>query len=206
MTTFQSFFATRLLRAELPSRVATSLNSELVAAIDAIRDADIAGREWSHAHGYPGYTSYASLDDLPSRDPSFGALAERLEGFAKAFAEDQAWALGRAKLRLDAMWINVLPPGGFHSGHIHPGSVISGTYYVAVPAGAPALRIEDPRLGLMMGAPPRAISSDPALNAFQLVTPEPGTVLMWESWLRHEVPLNQSRKERISISFNYSWE
>ena len=32
-----------------------------------------------------------------------------------------------------------------------------------------------------------------------------GTVLLWESWLRHEVPLNQSAEERISVSFNYRW-
>ncbi|MEI7573769.1 MAG: putative 2OG-Fe(II) oxygenase, partial [Phenylobacterium sp.] len=27
----------------------------------------------------------------------------------------------------------------------------------------------------------------------------------WESWLRHEVPPNQARTPRISISFNYAW-
>jgi uncharacterized protein (TIGR02466 family) len=36
--------------------------------------------------------------------------------------------------------------------------------------------------------------------------PVPGTVLLWESWLRHEVPLNEAESERISISFNYSWQ
>jgi uncharacterized protein (TIGR02466 family) len=28
---------------------------------------------------------------------------------------------------------------------------------------------------------------------------------MWESWLRHEVPLNQAEEDRISVSFNYAW-
>jgi uncharacterized protein (TIGR02466 family) len=28
---------------------------------------------------------------------------------------------------------------------------------------------------------------------------------MWESWLRHEVPANAAKQERISISFNYAW-
>jgi uncharacterized protein (TIGR02466 family) len=32
-----------------------------------------------------------------------------------------------------------------------------------------------------------------------------GDVLLWESWLRHEVPMNMSEEERISVSFNYGW-
>ncbi len=30
-----------------------------------------------------------------------------------------------------------------------------------------------------------------------------GSVLLWESWLRHEVPAGTAKDERISISFNY---
>ncbi|WP_459251352.1 putative 2OG-Fe(II) oxygenase [Phenylobacterium sp.] len=36
-------------------------------------------------------------------------------------------------------------------------------------------------------------------------TPAPGTVFLWESWLRDEVPPNRARTPRISISFNYAW-
>ena len=37
----------------------------------------------------------------------------------------------------------------------------------------------------------------------QEFAPQPGSVLLWESWLRHEVPVGTSKAERISISFNY---
>ena len=33
---------------------------------------DKAGRSWSRANNYPGYTSYASLNDLPTRASVFG--------------------------------------------------------------------------------------------------------------------------------------
>jgi uncharacterized protein (TIGR02466 family) len=36
------------------------------------------------------------------------------------------------------------------------------------------------------------------------VEPVPGTVLLWESWLRHEVVQNTARGQRISVSFNYA--
>jgi uncharacterized protein (TIGR02466 family) len=83
--------------------------------------------------------------------------------------------------------------------------VISGTCYVAVPPGAGALRLEDPRLPLMMAAPPRRAEAEESRRAFVYLQPEPGTVLMWESWLRHEVTPNAGKAERISISFNYGW-
>jgi uncharacterized protein (TIGR02466 family) len=33
----------------------------------------------------------------------------------------------------------------------------------------------------------------------------PGQLVLFESWLRHEVAANRSAAERVSISFNYSW-
>jgi uncharacterized protein (TIGR02466 family) len=32
-----------------------------------------------------------------------------------------------------------------------------------------------------------------------------GEVLLWESRLRHEVPMNLAEEERVSVSFNYEW-
>ena len=53
--------------------------------------------------------------------------------------------------------------------------------------------------------PPRLADAPAEQQSFVYLTPEPGTVLMWESWLRHEVPANAAKRERISISFNYGW-
>ena len=108
---------------------------------DACRDLaaeDRAGRAWSKEHGYRGYTSYASLDDLPIRDPRFGDLVRLLDRHVATFARACGFELGK-KLKLDSLWVNVLKPGGTHSGHIHPHSVVSGTVYVAVPPGSGAL-------------------------------------------------------------------
>jgi len=182
-----------------------NFRAELEAGCRMLAAEDAAGRAWSRAHGYGGYTSYASLDDLPTRASVFGELKTRLDRHAAAFARELAFDLGRRRLKLDSLWVNVLKPGAAHSGHIHPHSVISGTVYVATPKGASALRLEDPRLPLMMAAPPRRPDAPQAAQAFVYLQPEPGTVLMWESWLRHEVPANQARTERISLSFNYGW-
>jgi uncharacterized protein (TIGR02466 family) len=199
-------FATPILEASLSTHPSfENFRAELEAACRMLAAEDAAGRAWCKANGYGGYTSYASLDDLPTRASVFGELKTLLERQARAFAKDLAFDLKGGRLKLDSMWVNVLKPGAAHSGHIHPHSVISGTVYVATPPGASALKLEDPRLPLMMAAPPRLSEAPETARPFVYLTPEPGTVLMWESWLRHEVPANRAKTERISISFNVGW-
>src|SRR6185295_16622312 len=109
----------------------------------------------------------------------------KLDRHAAAFAQSLGFDLGpRGRLRMDSLWVNILKPGAAHSGHIHPHSVISGTYYVETPPGASALKLEDPRLPLMMAAPPRTADAPEAARTFVYLQPAAGTFYLWESWLR----------------------
>jgi uncharacterized protein (TIGR02466 family) len=195
-----SLFATRLHEAELAD---DRLLGELAHSIRTLAADDEAGRRWSQEHRYAGYTSYASLNDLPRRDPAFGELAKILTRHASQFTRDAAFDLQR-KPRLDSLWVNLLKSGGHHSGHIHPHSIISGTLYVEVPKGSGAIRFEDPRLPLMMAAPQRTEDAPEDLRAFVTIEPRSGLLLMWESWLRHEVLPGTGRGERLSLSFNFA--
>ncbi|MEH3104095.1 MAG: TIGR02466 family protein [Sphingomonas phyllosphaerae] len=177
-------------------------DADLLADLDtscrALADEDVAGKRWSKAHGYRGYTSYASLNDLPMRDPVFADLKKLLDRHVAAFAKEAGFDLGGRRLKLDSLWVNVMKPGGTHSGHLHPHSVVSGTFYVAVPEGSGALKLEDPRLPMLMAAPPRD-------GTFVYAEPRDGALFLWESWLRHEVMTSTAKAERISVSFNYRW-
>jgi uncharacterized protein (TIGR02466 family) len=196
----RSLFATRFYEGQLQD---ATLVAELEEACRALATEDLAGRRWCRAHGYRGYTSYASLNDLPRRDPRFDDLKRALAEHVAALAADCAMDLGGRKLKLDSMWANVLKPGGAHSGHIHPHSVVSGTVYVAVPPCSGALKLEDPRLPMLMAAPPRREDAPEPLKTFVYAEPNAGDVFLWESWLRHEVVPGSGKGERISISFNY---
>jgi uncharacterized protein (TIGR02466 family) len=198
----ETLFATPLYRAELAR--ARALNAELEKTCLLIAREDRAGRRWAKEHGYRGYTSYASLDDLLTRAPVFEELAKRIDTHVRDFARRLQFDLGGRRLARDSLWINVMDQGGAHAGHIHPHSAISGTYYVALPKGAASIRFEDPRLGLMMSAPPRRAKAARANRTFVTVAPRPGTMLLWESFLRHDVPYNEARGKRISVSFNYA--
>ena len=169
-----------------------------------LEDEDEAGNDWCDSEGYDGYTSYASLDDLPERFPEIAELKAFLDSEAEAYARDLHWDMQDQTLELNGLWVNILGESGSHSGHIHPGSVISGTYYVTIPEEAGQLKFEDPRLAFMMAAPQPEEDAPEAARRFVYVTPTQGHAMFWESWLRHEVMPNRSDIPRLSISFNYA--
>ena len=196
----QSLFATEVYREDITS---AKLVHDLGEAAHGLARDDRAGLAWSVAHGYPGYTSYASINDLHAQVPAFARLAKAVDRHALAFTKALHWNLRGTKPRCDTMWVNVMPEGGSHTSHLHANAVISGTFYVAVPEGAGPIVFEDPRLAMKMAAPPLKASAPRAAKTHVSEHPAAGTLLLWESWLRHEVPLNRAGGERISVSFNY---
>jgi len=196
-----ALFPTLLYRAE--ARGAARLNLELAAAALELARDDRAGQRWCAKHGYGGYTSYASIADLSERFPAFARLERMIDGHAARFARALHWDLRGGRPICDSMWVNVLSQGGSHTSHLHTNAVLSGTYYVTIPEGSAPIVFEDPRHALMMAAPPRKTSAPREVQTNVSEKARPGTLLLWESWLRHEVPLNRAERERISVSFNY---
>ena len=190
----ERLFPTLLYRAEVPD--AAKLNIDLEDAALALRQHDRHGLRWCEKQGYSGYTSYASINDLADRSAPFAKLEKIIHAHAASFAKLLLWKLRGGKPRCDSMWVNVLPQGGSHTSHIHTNAVISGTYYVNAPEGASPVVFEDPRHAMMMAAPPRQA------GIYESRVPKAGTLMLWESWRRHEVPMNRAASERISISFN----
>jgi len=206
MSKISSLFVTRLYHAAISEFGKAPDTAELEATCLSTAEDDEAGQKWCEENDFPGYTSYSSLDDLAWRFPIFKDLVKSLDKHVAAFSQDLEFNLNDKKLKMDSLWINILPEGGIHTSHLHPHSVISGTIYVAMPKGTSAIKFEDPRLPMMMAAPTRKSNARDELRNFLYITPEVGDVLLWESWLRHEVPMNMASEDRISVSFNYGWE
>ena len=198
--TSRALFPTLLYEADLGDE---ALLADLAYSIRTLAQDDAAGRRWSREKGYKGYTSYASLDDLPRRDPAFTDLAKLLVKHATTFATELAFDLPR-KPRLDSLWVNLLRGPGHHSSHLHPHSILSGTLYVEVPPNAGAIRFEDPRLTQQMAAPPRRPDAPEDRHPFVTIAPRVGQLLLWESYLRHEVLPGTAKADRLSISFNFA--
>jgi uncharacterized protein (TIGR02466 family) len=82
---------------------------------------------------------------------------------------------------------------------------VSGTYYLQVPKGSPGIKFEDPRLERFMAAPLRKTRARRENRAWVTFPAAKGRLVLFESWLRHEVVPNAVEAERISVSFNYNW-
>jgi uncharacterized protein (TIGR02466 family) len=200
----RALFPTLIYRAPL-TRTPERFNRTLLDECQALAASDAAGRRWSAKNYLGGYTSYGSLDRLHLVSSVFAGLARRLDPHVKAFARSLEVDLRGCTLAITDCWLNVMPAGVAHSGHLHPTSFISGTYYVQTPSGSPALKFEDPRLSKMMAAPPRQAKAAKAMRSFVEYPAEAGTLILFESWLRHEVPPGEIDGERVSISVNYAW-
>lgn len=193
----KALFPTLIYHAALTTAGSARFDRTLADECQALAASDTAGAKWSDRHYLGGYTSYGSLDRLHLVSSVFAGLARRLDRHVKGFARDLRYDLRGRTIAMTDCWLNVMPAGVVHSLHLHPTSFISGTYYVQVPKGAGALKFEDPRLSSMMAAPPRP--------SFVSIPAKAGDVILFESWLRHEVPPARYAGERISISFNYAW-
>jgi uncharacterized protein (TIGR02466 family) len=200
----QALFPTLIYSAPLRARGARAFNTELADECRKIRDHDRAGRRWSRENYPGGYTSYGSMDRLHRFSSTFDQLRARIDHHIAAFARALHWELQRgSKLEMTDCWINIMERGAAHGSHLHPQSVISGTYHVQVPPGSPGLKFEDPRLAQMIAAPPRRRSAPIQQRPHVTYPARAGQVILFESWLRHEVPSHRASGERISVSFNY---
>jgi len=197
MTGFETLFPTRLYSARISSPRGLAQTCLGIAAEDK------AGQRWARDHNYGGYTSYASLNDLTTRATVFAELEKLIARHVAVFARKAEFDLTKRNLVLDSLWINVMTKGAVHAPHLHPHSVISGTYYVTAPPGSGAIRFEDPRLAMLMAAPPKKKDARRENRSFVDVAPKPGLLLLWESWLRHGVEANGAKSPRISVSFNF---
>ena len=201
----RSFFPTLIYCEPLQRSGTKTLNAELAAECRQLREFDSAGRRWS-ATNYPGgYTSYASLNQLHRFSSTFAELEKKITRHVLAFARALDLDLRGRKVHMTDFWVNIMPPTAAHSLHLHPLSFISGTYYVVTPKGCPGLKFEDPRLSKFMAAPPKRASARPAHRPHVTYPAEAGNVILFESWLRHEVAANRLDEERISVSFNFNW-
>ena len=201
----RAWFSTFIYSELLQPAGLVRLNEDLAEECHRIRDCDAAGRRWS-ATNYPGgFTSYASMAQLHRTSSTFAKLEKKIAAHVRRFARKLDLDLRGRQVFMTDCWVNIMPERTAHSLHLHPLSFISGTYYVTTPAGCSGLKFEDPRLDRFMAAPPRRAAASPANRPFVVYPAEEGNVILFESWLRHEVTANPTAQERISVSFNYNW-
>lgn len=200
----RKLFPTQIYQAMI-SKSPRALIHDLIQDAKILQKTDHEGLQWSKKNYVGGYTSYGSLDQLHLFSSNFENLKKKIDQHLRKYMTALELDVPVQNLQMSRCWVNIMPAGSSHSMHIHPLSVISGTFYVQVPKGASPLKLEDPRLVNFMASPPRKAKARTDNQRFFCLAPQAGEVVLFESWLRHEVPAHHAKSERISISFNYDW-
>ena len=196
-------FPSYIYRGALPPKTAARLNKDLTREIAAMEEIDDDGRTWSEERYVGGYTSYSSMAQLHQTSPNFAELKDLLAPHVTRFSKALKWDLQGRQIEMSNCWANSMGYGTHHTLHTHPLSVLSGVYYVNLPSGSSPFKIEDPRMGLLMAAPPRKSSAPARVQNYIEILSKPGQFILFESWMRHEVPPHRGQSRRLSISFNY---
>lgn len=120
-------------------------------------------------------------------------------------AKIQGVDLENNKLEFGDMWLNSMGKDCTHQSHVHGDSSYSGTFYVNNPEGASKIRFHSPVKEYYDFCPLPILKSESGNRvtcAYCEHEPSPGKLVLWNSWLRHEVLINKSETPRLSISFN----
>jgi uncharacterized protein (TIGR02466 family) len=202
----KTLFPTYIYQAPLaPGVSGTRLRKDILKETYQFQAIDDVGLEWSKENYWGGYTSYSSFSQLAEMSSTFTDFKKLLDRHVKSFCQKLELDLKGRPLKLSSCWINIMGEGCHHSFHLHPLSAISGTYYVQVPTGADRFRLEDPRPCALMAAPPKKPNARAQDRPYVTLRPAAGEIILFESWMKHDVPPNPSSKDRVSISFNYDW-
>ena len=153
------------------------------------------------ARATPGLSTHGKLqtDQTLHRLPEFTELCEIIH-MASAGVLDFLKIVYES-VEITGCWANISPPGDGHKPHTHPNNYLSGVYYVRTRKGADTISFDDPRPQTNVIAP--LVSQTTDENAGQIhVTTRDGMLVLFPSWLQHQVPPNRSDAARISIAFN----
>lgn len=200
--TYAYLFPSCVAIKNLPSWLA-KLEEPTKKYLDLSRNAD---RVWWDGPNIPGVTT--NFKYRLEQQPEFADFCDFLKDEAKKFlvengiVESSIRPFGKLEL-----WANEMIRGSFHRRHVHPGSIVSGTFYIEAPEDSPSIVMYDPRLAREMLFTPGEVDTkgNSALWTETYFKPYNGLLLMWNSWMPHQVPVSMSDKPRIALSFNISY-
>ena len=131
------------------------------------------------------------------KEKPYKELVKKIYTVAQSYFDDMMWSI--EDYQITDMWSNILKPGEGHSLHTHSNNILSGVYYVKTKDTS--IRFYDPRPQTRILIPKS--KQDNKDNSTTWFYPSvTNRLLMFPSWLEHDVPSNTTQEDRISISWN----
>jgi uncharacterized protein (TIGR02466 family) len=153
----------------------------------------------------PNYISTYNVDSArieQNSDARLDPLTNYIKSASKKYFEDISIVPPDVSLYY---LFNKITLGGEHALHAHPQSILSGVFYLKIPENSPPIIFNDPRdhykyiqYPIKFGNPRDMYKLLPEY----VINPTEGMILLWPSWLEHQVPPSSCSEERIAIAFN----
>lgn len=169
---------------------------------DLLKSEILSMEETEPSVSISNFGGWQSRDNL-GFDGFLSTVLPLLNEGMKAVMEDLKYS--KVSSNLMNMWVNVNRNGHWNTPHLHTGVDFSFCYYVSVPDGSGGICFEDPRL-LREAWGDTPSGDHEFFDANIEVTPTPGTMFIFPSYLKHSVRANLSGEPRISISGNIKIE
>jgi uncharacterized protein (TIGR02466 family) len=165
-------------------------NLKLEQFIQDLRKSDTEGRTYSNKGGWQS-------QDLDLNSSNLSELLTNILSVVDSVAKE----LSLTNLVLTNMWANINGPYNYNQTHVHPGAILSGTYYVKKPENSGSIEFMRGDGGEHFTNPNQQSFFTDGWAVFEAAE---STLVIFPGWLKHSVGANLSQEERISISFNFS--
>ena len=118
---------------------------------------------------------------------------------------DMMYSFTDNEYKIENMWINVNSPNGYNVSHTHPQSDLSAVLWINSPQRSGKLCFTSPNVFPQHKTIERCRENiKQSLNYHHdfWIEPDEGKIIIFPSNLIHFVDVNESKEDRISISFN----
>ena len=168
-------------------------NLMLPVARKYLDDASMLSNTWGYKNTYNVDLGLEQFEDV---EPFVSAVIKLSADYLENLGYDST------KIKLHPhIFVSEMFENDYHTRHAHAGSLLSGILYLQVPSGSSPIVFTDPRPHRdFLCLPKKDKASDQIF-----INPVTGLMLIWESWLNHEVPKNASKDGRITVVFNLGW-
>ena len=100
---------------------------------------------------------------------------------------------------ITSMWANIQKPGTYFKRHYHKNNIFAGVFYIDDGEGLPPIQFLNPIENQLS---PTCVKFNPFNSGTWSEPCQKDTLLIFPAWLNHKVGINNSDKDRLSISFN----
>ena len=175
-----------------------SFNKDLRKYIYELQEESSSGQIKSNRGGW--HSPNFKLTDKNSIQFKFGL---KLQKYILKTFQTLEWKTENKNISINSMWAIINKKNDYNVVHTHPNSYLSAAYYVKAPDECGDIHFFDPNEIKKFNSPPIENRTELSASGFSIKAQE-GSLLIFPSYLYHDVGKNLSNEDRIVISFNVS--